>query len=289
MSIEGLTLIGEFINASIPSTEALFESGDFDGVRELATMQDVRGAQYIDVNVGRRPPEFMAEAVAHVQAATAKPLSIDTPDPATAEAGLRAYDPAKSEGHAPILNSVSPLRLEMFDLHSVQPFRPMLMISERSQGGAAQPNETAEEIHETASEMLAEARERVPSLSSGDCIFDPGIASIGGDLDGSTNRLMEALSLIRQDSALAGAHISVGLSNFTAMLPSRCANGSPVKSQLESAFLTMAIPRGLDTIIGSVKRKYELLPESHRAVQCLSDVLNLRGPERLRRLMDFYS
>jgi len=289
MTVKGLTLIGETINASIPSTEALFEEGDMDGIRERAAMQDTLGADYIDVNVGRRPPEFMAEVIVQVQCATTKPLSVDTPDPATSEAGLRAYDPYKAAGQKPILNSVSPLRLEMLDLHKLKPFRPMLMISERSDAGDSRPNETAAETHETAVEMLEQVRRRAPSIGNGDCIFDPGIASIGGDLDGSTNRLLEALRLIQQDTTLAGVHVSVGLSNFTTMLPSKCADGSPVKSRLESAFLTEAMPLGLDTVIGSVKRKYELLPEDDRAMVCLRDVLALQGPERLRRLMEFYS
>ena len=33
-----------------------------------------------------------------------------------------------------------------------------------------------------------------------------------------------------------------------------------MKGPLESAFLTKAMPLGLDTVIGSVKRNYELLP-----------------------------
>ena len=51
----------------------------------------------------------------------------------------------------------------------------------------------------------------------------------------------------------------MGLSNFTVMLPPKRADGSPVKGPLESAFLTKAMPLGLDMVIGSVKRNYELL------------------------------
>ena len=43
------------------------------------------------------------------------------------------------------------------------------------------------------------------------------------------------------------------------MLPAKRANGEPVKGPLESAFLTTAMPLGLDMVIGSVKRNYELL------------------------------
>ena len=52
MAIKGLTIIGETINDSVPSTNKLFEADDIDGLLELARMQDEKGAAYIDVNVG---------------------------------------------------------------------------------------------------------------------------------------------------------------------------------------------------------------------------------------------
>jgi cobalamin-dependent methionine synthase I len=75
-----LTIIGESINDSVPSTKVLFDANDINGLLELAKTQDEKGAGYIDVNVGRRTPEFMADMVKKIQSVTAKPLSIDTPD-----------------------------------------------------------------------------------------------------------------------------------------------------------------------------------------------------------------
>ena len=80
MPLQGLTLIGESINDSVPSTRALFDANDLAGIMSLATAQDQRGAAYIDVNVGPRPPDFMAGVIRAVQTATGKPLSIDSPD-----------------------------------------------------------------------------------------------------------------------------------------------------------------------------------------------------------------
>ena len=289
MTIEGLTLIGETINASIPSTEALFEANDIDGIRKLARMQDDRGAAYVDVNVGDRSPEFMAEVVKTVQSATTKPLSIDTPDPAKAEAGLRAYNQDRADGNLPILNSISPLRLELLELYALQPFMPILLVSERAEEGQACPNRTGKEIYETATEMAQAVRNVVRGFPNEQCIFDPGIASIGSDTEGLIRAVLDGLKRIKEDADLAGVHASVGLSNFTIMLPSRCADGSPVKSPLESAFLTKAISLGLDTIIGSVKRKYRLLSPTHPAMQCLEEVLRLDGFDCLKRVMEFYS
>ena len=56
MAIPELTIIGETINDSVPSTKKLFDAGDIAGILEIAKMQDEKGAAYIDVNIGPRPP-----------------------------------------------------------------------------------------------------------------------------------------------------------------------------------------------------------------------------------------
>jgi cobalamin-dependent methionine synthase I len=291
MAIPGLTIIGESINDSVPSTKKLFDENDVAGLLELARSQDEKGAAWIDVNVGLRPPEFMADLVRRIQSVTAKPLSIDTPDPALAEAALRAYDLGRTGGLKPILNSVSPLRLAMFDLYAVRPFIPILMSSERYEPGAGcgMANRTAEETRETARALLEEAKRRIPGFTNGQAIVDPGIAPVGTDCEGQLKRVLDSLALIQADPFFAGVHRSVGLSNFTVMLPSKTKDGAPVKGPLESAFLTLAMPRGLDTIIGSTVRKYEILAAGHPALACLEDILRLEGVETLLRLKEFYA
>lgn len=289
MAIEGLAIIGETINDSVPSTKRLFDAGDDAGLLELARFQDDRGAAYIDLNVGPRPPELMAELVAKIQGVTAKPLAIDTPDPQIARAGLGAYDPGRAAGQKPILNSVSPLRLEMFDLYRLQPFRAILLASEQLLGGRSQPCHTAEETHQAARYLVQTFRDRVPEAAADDCIIDPGIAPIGSDAQGSLHRVVAAMELIRDDPELAGVHVSVGLSNFTVMLPPKRADGSPLKGPLESAFLTKTMPLGLDMIVGSVRRNYQLLPPDHPAMVCLEDCLRATGFDVIMRVRDFYS
>jgi len=288
MAVPGLTIIGESINDSVPSTHKLFDDNDIPGLLELARGQDEKGAAWIDVNVGPRTPAFMADLVRRIQSVTGKPLSIDTPDPAIAEAGLRAYDPARAGGKKPILNSISPLRTGMFDLYAVQPFIPILMSSERFERGGGCANKTPEETRQTARSLLEEARRRVPGFANDQAIIDPGIAPIGSDCEGQLKRVLESLALIHGDPFFAGVHMSVGLSNFTVMLPSKTKDGSPVKGPLESAFLTLAMPRGLDMIIGSTVRKYEILPAGHPALCCLEDILKVEGFETLMRLKAFY-
>ena len=287
MPIPNLTIIGESINDSVPSTNKLFEAGDIAGLKELAKSQDLGGAGYIDVNVGPRSAEFLAEMVRHVQGVTAKPLSIDTPDPVMAEAGLRAYDPARAGRKIPILNSIAQTRRGMFGLTKIMPFMPILLASERVENGVSHPNHTAAEVHQTARELVAEAGQH--GIPVDHCIIDPAISPIGADSEGRFHCLMGAINLIHGDPALKGVHMSVGLSNFSVMLPPKRADGSPTKGPLESAFLTMAVPLGMDHVIGSVKRKYEVLAPDHPAMLCLTDCLKLEGFDVIMRVQEYYS
>ena len=290
MSIAGLTIIGESINDSIPSTHELFEKNDIAGIVALAKFQAESGAAYIDVNIGLRSPGFMADIVKKIQDHVSLPLSIDTPDPEIAAAGLEAYNPERAEKRKPILNSISQARLQMFDIYKKQPFIPILLVTEGSENsGDIKMNKTAEETYATAKVMMNIARERMNNATNSELILDPGIMPIGSDSEGNFKRLINAIRFIHQDADLQNVNMSVGLSNFTVMLPSKCADGSPVKGPLESAFLTMAMPMGFNTIIGSVKRKYSLLAADHPAMQCLQDVLKLEGYDIIMRVMSFYS
>ncbi len=287
MAIEGLKIIGESINDSVPSTHALFESGDVAGLLELARFQDEKGAAYIDVNVGKRSPERMADLVRRIQEVTGKPLAIDTPDPEIARAGLEAYNPERAGGEKPILNSISALRLEMFDLCEVRPFKSILLISEQMVDGKSGPCDTAEQTYEAARFLRGEALRR--GLANDDLIFDPGIAPIGTDSEGNLKRLVRAMEMIHDDAEMEGVHASVGLSNFTVMLPPKRADGSPLKSPLESAFLTKTMPLGLDMIVGSVRRKYRRLAPDDPAMVCLEEALAADGFDVIVRVKDFYS
>jgi len=287
MAIEGLAIIGETINDSVPKVKERFDANDIDAILEIARFQDERGAAYIDVNVGPREPAFMANLVQRIQEVTTKPLSIDTPDFAVAEAGLRAYDPARADGEKPILNSITSLRIETFDLLKVQPFRPILLISENVVDGNSKPCHTAEETYQAAQHLLAVAKTH--GLTNDDCIFDPGIAPIGSDSEGNLKRLLDAMRIMHEDPEFAGVHASVGLSNFTVMLPAKRADGSLVKGPLASAFLTLAMPLGLDMVIGSVQRRYQKLEPDHPAMACVNDVVRLGGFEAIMRVSEFYS
>ena len=279
MSKAPIKIIAESLNDSVPSTHALYEAGNMEGIRELAKFQDEQGAVYIDVNVGSFSTDFFVQVIREVQSATKKPLALDSPDPALIEAGLKAYDDSVG---MPILNSISPRRMEMFQLYKVKKFRPLLLISEGESGAC----HTADETMESAKFLLSQAK--TLGIPNEDLIFDPGVAPIGSDSEGNLSRLMEVMRRLHAEPSFAGFHASVGLSNFTVMLPPKRQDGSLIKGPLESAFLTRTMPLGMDYVIGSVKRNYEILPDDHLAMQCFDDCAKLGGFDSIMRVRKFY-
>ena len=274
-----INIIAESLNDSVPSTHELYETGNMEGIRELAKYQDHQGAACIDVNVGSFSTDFFSQVIREVQSATKKPLALDSPDPALIEAGLKAYD--NSVG-LPILNSISPLRMELFELYKIKKFRPILLISEGESGAC----HTADETIDSAKLLLSQAK--AVGIPNNDLIFDPGVAPIGSDSEGNLIRLLETMRRLHGEPVFAGFHASVGLSNFTVMLPPKRKDGSPVRSPLESAFLTRTMPLGLDYVIGSVKRNYEILSDDHPAQQCFDDCVKLGGFDAIMRVRKFY-
>ncbi|MCY3021089.1 MAG: dihydropteroate synthase [Planctomycetota bacterium] len=290
MGIKGLTIIAEAINDSVPSTARLYNLDDIEGIKALARKQAAGNCAFIDVNVGPRNAAFMAMIVKEVQSVTDKPLSIDTPDPALAAAALRAYDMDRAQGRKPILNSLSMLRMEMLDLYTIRPFMPILLCSEGvDESGANAPCRTVDDVQRAARAMLKTIRASGYGITNEDLIIDPGIAPIGSDMEGTTKRVLESVARLKADPEFAGAHFSVGLSNFTVMLPRKRANGKPVKTPLQNAFLTKAVPLGLDMIIGAADRDYRLLPAGDDALVCLEEFLALRELDAIVRVRKFYS
>jgi len=286
MAINGLQIIGESINDSVPSTHELFEKEDLDGIRQLVRFQEERGAAYIDVNVGLRTPELMAQLIKEIQHTTVLPLSIDSPDPALAGTGLNTYREDLAAHRLPILNSISALRPEMFPLYAMQKFRPILLVTERDESGKAVMNSTSAEIYDTARVMLQLAVDAGVPVE--DCIIDVGIAPLAIDTENRTRRTVDSIRLISSDPAFRGCSFVLGISNFTHMLPSRRPSDNlPLRSALESALLTKLLPLGFNMVVGSVKRNYQLLPPDHPAMVCLEQVLQLDGFDTIMQVQNF--
>jgi cobalamin-dependent methionine synthase I len=289
MAIKGLNIIGETMNDSVPKVRMLFEKEDFNGLIEIAKAQEQMGAAYIDVNIGQREPELMARLVELLQDHIQIPLSIDSPDPAILKAGLEAYNPVKAQGKRPLINSIAETRVEMFDLFSVQPFKAILIGSERKELGRPEKNRTGEDVLNTAKRLAERARNAPYRMTNDDLIIDPGIAPLGADTEGVTKMALDGIRLISQDPDFKGVHFSVGLSNFSAMLPPKKSNGTSIKVALENAFLTLAVPLGLDHIIGNVGKEYRLLDATDPAYQAVVEAIERGGLEAIMRIRQFYS
>ena len=220
MPLSGLTIIGETINDSVPSTKKLFEAGDIDGILELARSQDEKGAAYIDVNVGPRPAEFMAEMVGEDsrrdgQAAVdrharpgdcpGRPGSLQ-PGPGRRQEADPQFGQRAEGGHVrPVQDSARSGRSCWFP---------------RTWSTAARSPATPPRRPTTRrSNWSRRSWPAVPGATNDDCIIDPGIAPMGSDSEGNIHRLIGAMELIHADRSFAGCHASVGLSNFTVMLP----------------------------------------------------------------------
>ena len=284
-----LKIIAEKINDSVPGTHKLFEADDFDGIVALAKKQVDEGAAYIDVNVGPRSPELMTKLVKAIQDVVSVPLCIDSPDIELQKAGLSAYDPKKAGGQKPLVNSISELRMEFIELAKIQPVKFLVLCTESSVDGNLKPNETGKEIFEAGLRVSTAIKEKCDYITNDDLFFDPGMGPLGADMTGLTNATIDGVKLIHESEELKGCHMSVGLSNFSVQLPSRTAGGDLVKTPLESAFLTLTNPIGMDHVIGSTKKKYKFLEDSHPALETVADILKLEGFDRLMRIQEFYS
>lgn len=284
-----LKIIAEKINDSVPSTHKLFEADDFNGLVDLAKTQAEQGAAYIDVNIGLRDPELMGQLVKAIQEVVSVPLCIDSPDMDIQKAGLSAYSPEKAGGQMPLVNSISELRMEFIDLAKIQPVKFLVLCTESSIDGNLKPNETGQEIYEAGKRVRKAIMEKCDYIANDHIFFDPGMGPVGADMNGLTNATIDAVKLIHEDEELKGCHMSVGLSNFSVQLPPRTASGGLVRTPLESAFLTLTNPMGMDHVIGSTKKKYKRLDPDHPAMKAVTDILKLEGFDRLTRLQEFYS
>ena len=92
-------------------------------------------------------PDFLVKLIEAVQDAVDVPLAFDYPSYAVQEICLRTYRPEKARERRPIVNSVSELRLDMLDLIKIQPFRLVLMASERVENGQELPNTAGENVN----------------------------------------------------------------------------------------------------------------------------------------------
>jgi cobalamin-dependent methionine synthase I len=292
MAIPAVTVIGDRLNPhGFQKTRALMEAEDFAGLQELAVRQVRSGARYLDLTVGPRgynDAAFLTEVIHSVQAAVAVPLCFDYPSAAVQEICLSAYDPGKARGCPPLVNSLSETRMEILDLLKIQPFQLVLMTTERVEGGAVTPNKRAGEVLDLVRRVTARLR-RAYGFDLSDVFVDVTIQSLVADTEGQILMALDAIRAIRQDPDLEGVHILGGLTNIGNLLPPLKIDGVPLRLLFENAFLTVAVPLGFDTIMGTPWNDFRFLPDEHVVLQTFRDFVGLTGIDALRRLRQVWA
>ena len=285
-----LIVIGERISPGYKSAKALIEGGDIAGLQALALKQAEAGASYIDVHLGMRganDPAFVTEVIRGLQAAVTTPLSFDFAEIKAQEACLLAYDRGRAAGELPLVNSITEQHWEFMQLRPVAPFKVIIMASERMEDGAAKSNKTAAEIAGTA-RRSALRLVRDHGMEMGDIFVDVSVRALIVDTTGMNRSVLEAVRLIREDPDLTGIHIMGALTNIGQQMPPKAVDGSDLKQMLENAFLTIAVPYGLDAVMGTPWRGYQPLPEDSHVLKTYRAFLEQSGTNALRVVRKFY-
>jgi len=285
-----LIVIGERISPGYKSAKALIDGGDIAGLQELALKQSQAGASYIDVHLGMRGAtdlEFVAAVIRGLQERVSTPLSFDFAELKSQEVCLRTYDRARAGGKLPLVNSITEQHWDLMRLYALAPFKVIIMASERMEGGVAKSNKTGAEIAGTARRSALRLADE-HGMEMGDIFVDVSVRAIIADTAGMNRSVLEAVRLIRADPELKGIHIMGALTNIGQQMPPKAADGSDLKQSLENAFLTIAVPYGLDAVMGTPWRGYHPLPEDSHVMKTYREFLEQSGTNALRVVRRFY-
>lgn len=286
MTIPNLTIIGDRINPGFKATKKLVEEEDLAGIQALARRQVDEGAAILDVTIGPRgydDPAFLTEVIKAIQVVTDVPLCFDYPKKEVQEVCLKAYDPAKAQGRPPLVNSIAETRWEILDLLKIQPFQVVLMSSERLEGNSPKPNKTSAEVVTTAKRSCIKLV-RDHNMKLDDIYVDVTISTLVSDTEGMVKMAIDAIETLGSDPELKGIHIVGGLTNIGNLLPPVEFDGMKLRHMMESAFLTVAVPLGFDTVLGTPWNDFRMLPEDNEVLRTLREVLELKGLDAMRRL-----
>lgn len=224
-------IIGERINPTgRKALAAEIKAGSFVTVKKEALAQIKAGAGILDVNMGVPGIDqvlVMKQAIEDLSALVDVPLAIDTTDPATLEAGLKAYP-----GRA-LINSVSAEteRLDTF-LPLAKKYGAAVLCLPLSDSGV--PKTAAERI-KIARQIIQQAEEH--GLNRQDLLLDALVMTVATDSQAAAETLL-TLKLYREQLSCPAV---MGLSNVSFGLPRR--------DVMNAAFCAMALDAGLDAPI----------------------------------------
>ncbi|MBD5465173.1 MAG: dihydropteroate synthase [Lachnospiraceae bacterium] len=248
-------IVGERINPTgKKKLQEKLREGDLELVETFAREQEECGASILDINMGMSgidEKEMMLKVLETVGNITSLPLAIDSSHVEVIEAALRKYP-----GRA-LINSIS-LEKEKFEklLPIAKKYGAMFILLPLSDEGLPKNLEEKKRIIHT---ILKRALEL--GMTKEDIVVDGLVATVGAN----KNAALETLETITYCREMGLATIC-GLSNISFGLPER--------SYVNTAFLTMAIARGLTMAIANPSQ--ELLVNSAFASDLL---LNKEGAD----------
>ena len=225
-------MIGERINPTARKKLAQgLRDGDLAMIEKEAELQEEAGAHILDVNVGTHgidEVQVMADVLTLLQQSISIPLCLDSTKPDVLERALKQY-----QGKA-LINSVNG---EQASLENILPLAKRY--------GAAVVGLTLDEngIPAKAEGRLEIAKRIVEAceqygIRRQDIYIDSLVLTVGTDINGPKETL-RTMELIRQE--LSGVNLLLGVSNVS--------HGLPNRPKINSAFLAMAIGKGLDLSI----------------------------------------
>jgi 5-methyltetrahydrofolate--homocysteine methyltransferase len=225
-------IVGERINPTgKKKLQAELREGSLDMVADFARNQEEEGASILDINVGMSgidEKQMMLNVLEEVGTITDLPLCIDTSSPEVMEAALRIYP-----GRA-LMNSIS-LEKEKVDkfLPLAKKYGAMFVLLPLSPEGL--PKDFDEKI-DNIKKLSGMAYELGMTIE--DIVVDGLVATVGADPGAALNTL-DTIDFCHSN----GFATICGLSNISFGLPQRM--------NVNTAFLTMAISRGLTMAIAN--------------------------------------
>jgi len=230
-----MIIIGEKINATLPSVKSIILNRETKGLVDLAKEQADAGANFIDVNVGTGVGSLEDEiesikwAVESIQKEVETPLCIDSADPKVIETGLKLLDKKSS-----MINSV---KAEKYNLEALVPLAAehdsLLIALAMDESGIPK---TAEGRLRCCETILSVCESYGVSIQN--VYIDPLVMPISTDINSGMVTL-KTLTAIKKK--FPGARTVTGLSNVSYGLPERY--------RLNIAYLHMCIFAGLDAAI----------------------------------------
>ena len=257
-------IVGERINPTgKKKLQEQLREGNLDMVIDFAEKQEEDGASILDINVGMSGIDekaMMLTVMEEVTSITDLPLCLDTSSAEVMEAVLRRYP-----GRA-LMNSISleKGKAEVF-LPIAKKYGAMFILLPLNPEGLPKNTEekigNIEKLHEMAKDM---------GMTKQDIVVDGLVATVGADPAAALNTLDTIDYCYKNDFATI-----CGLSNISFGLPQR--------SNVNTAFLTMAIEKGLSMAIANPSQ--EMLVNAAFASDLLKkkEGADLRYIQRMQR------